>query len=60
MVIQPRGRAAAPILIHLRQLCSPLLPAQGEDPSMIDSDIYVFEKRTKLVIADPSGEEEIV
>ena len=27
---------------------------QGEDPSMIDSDIYVFEKRTKLVIADPS------
>ena len=27
---------------------------QGEDPSMIDSDIYIFEKRTKLVIADPS------
>jgi hypothetical protein len=27
---------------------------QGEDPSMIDPDIYVFEKRTKLVIADPS------
>jgi hypothetical protein len=27
---------------------------QGEDPSMIDSDIYVFEKRIKLVIADPS------
>ena len=27
---------------------------QGEDPSMIDSDIYVYEKRTKLVIADPS------
>jgi hypothetical protein len=27
---------------------------QGEDPSMIDSDIYVFEKRTKLVIAEPS------
>jgi len=27
---------------------------QGEDPSMIDSDIYVFEKQTKLVIADPS------
>jgi hypothetical protein len=27
---------------------------QGEDPSMVDSDIYVFEKRTKLVIADPS------
>ena len=26
---------------------------QGEDPSMIDSDIRVFEKRTKLVIADP-------
>jgi hypothetical protein len=26
---------------------------QGEDPSMIDSDIYVFEKRTKLVIANP-------
>jgi hypothetical protein len=24
---------------------------QGEDPSMIDSDIYVYEKRTKLVIA---------
>lgn len=27
---------------------------QGDDPSMIDSDIYVFEKRTKLVIANPS------
>jgi len=27
---------------------------QGEDPSMIDSDIFVFEKRTKLVIADAS------
>ncbi len=27
---------------------------QGEDPSMIDSDIYVFEKRTKLAVADPS------
>jgi len=25
---------------------------QGEDPSMIDSDIYVYEKRTKLVIAN--------
>jgi hypothetical protein len=25
----------------------------GEDPSMIDSDIYIYEKRTKLVIADP-------
>lgn len=27
---------------------------QGEDPSMIDSDIFVYEKRMKLVIADPS------
>ena len=27
---------------------------QGEDPSMIGSDIFVYEKRTKLVIADPS------
>ena len=27
---------------------------QGEDPSMVDSDIYTYEKRTKLVIADPS------
>ena len=27
---------------------------QGEDPSMIDSDSYVYEKRTRLVIADPS------
>jgi hypothetical protein len=27
---------------------------QGEDPSMIDPTIQVFEKRTKLVIADPS------
>ena len=27
---------------------------QGEDPSMIDSDIFVYEKRRKLVIADPS------
>jgi hypothetical protein len=27
---------------------------QGEDPSMVDCDIYVYEKRTKLVIADPS------
>lgn len=26
---------------------------QGEDPSMIDSDIYVYEKRTRLVVADP-------
>ena len=25
---------------------------QGEDPGMIDSDIFVYEKRTKLVIAD--------
>jgi hypothetical protein len=24
---------------------------QGEDPSIIDSDIYVHEKRTKLVVA---------
>ena len=27
---------------------------QGEDPSMVDSDMYIYEKRTKLVIADPS------
>ena len=27
---------------------------QGEDPSMIDSDIYLYEKRARLVIADPS------
>jgi len=27
---------------------------QGEDPSMIDSDIFIFEKRTKLVVADLS------
>jgi hypothetical protein len=27
---------------------------QGEDPSMIDSDIFIFEKRRKLVVADPS------
>jgi len=27
---------------------------QGEDPSMVDSDIYIYEKRTKLVIADAS------
>jgi hypothetical protein len=27
---------------------------QGDDPSMIDSDVYVYEKRTKLVTADPS------
>ena len=27
---------------------------QGEDPSMVDSDIYIYEKRTKLVIADPA------
>jgi hypothetical protein len=26
---------------------------QGEDPSMIDSDIFIYEKRTKLVVADP-------
>lgn len=31
---------------------------QGEDPSMIDSDIFVYEKRTKLVIADPSERNE--
>ena len=27
---------------------------QGDDPSMIDSDVYVYEKRTRLVVADPS------
>jgi hypothetical protein len=27
---------------------------QGDDPSMVDSDIYIYERRTKLVIADPS------
>jgi DNA polymerase type B, organellar and viral len=27
---------------------------QGEDPSMVDSDIYIYEKQTRLVIADPS------
>jgi hypothetical protein len=27
---------------------------QGEDPSMIDSGIYIFKTRRKLVIADPS------
>lgn len=27
---------------------------QGDDPSMIDSDVYVYEKRTKLVVADVS------
>jgi hypothetical protein len=27
---------------------------QGEDPSMIDSDVYTYEKRTKLVVANPS------
>lgn len=27
---------------------------QSEDPSMIDSDVYVYEKRTRLVVADPS------
>lgn len=27
---------------------------QGEDPSMIDSDIFIYEKRTRLVIADPA------
>jgi hypothetical protein len=27
---------------------------QGDDPSMIDSDIYVYEKRTRLVVANPS------
>jgi hypothetical protein len=27
---------------------------QGEDPSIIDYDIYIFEKRSKLVIADAS------
>jgi hypothetical protein len=26
----------------------------GGDPSMVDPDIHVFEKRAKLVIADPS------
>ena len=27
---------------------------QGEDPSMVDSDIYVYEGQTRLVVADPS------
>ncbi len=30
---------------------------QGEDPSMIESDIYIYEKRTKMMIADPSERE---
>src|SRR5262249_43482145 len=30
---------------------------QGEDPSMVDSDVYVYEKRTKLVIANPAERE---
>jgi hypothetical protein len=33
---------------------------QGEDPSMIDSDIYTYEKRTKLVIADPAERKRFV
>ena len=27
---------------------------QGEEPRMVDSDVYVYEKRTKLVVADAS------
>ena len=27
---------------------------RGEDPSMIDSDVFIYEKQTRLVIADPS------
>jgi hypothetical protein len=27
---------------------------QGDDPSMVDSDIFIYEKRMKLVIADSS------
>ena len=30
---------------------------QGEDPSMIESDIYIYEKRTKMMIVDPSERE---
>ena len=30
---------------------------QGEDPSMIDSDVYIYEKRTRLVVADRSERE---
>jgi hypothetical protein len=30
---------------------------QGDDPSMVNSDIYIYEKRMKLVIADPSERE---
>jgi hypothetical protein len=33
---------------------------QGEDPSMIDSDIYFYEKRTRLVVADPSERKKFV
>ena len=25
-----------------------------DDPSMVDSDIYIYEKRTRLVVADPT------
>jgi hypothetical protein len=27
---------------------------QGEEPSMVDSDIYIYEKRTRLAVADSS------
>lgn len=30
---------------------------QGEDPSMVDSDIYIYEKRTRLVIANPKEQQ---
>ncbi len=51
------------LLLRARIIAGKLVPVgketdrrweQGEDPSMIDSTIHVFEKRTKLVIADPS------
>ncbi len=59
----PCDGATKGLLLRARIIAGDLVPVgketdrrweQGEDPSMIDSDIPVFEKRAKLVIADPS------
>jgi hypothetical protein len=58
----PCNGATQGLLLRAKIIAGDLVPVgketdrrweQGEDPSMIDSDIHVFQKRTKLVIADP-------
>ena len=59
----PCTRATQGLLLRSKIVAGRIIPVgketdrhweQGEDPSMVDSDIYVYEKRTKLVVAEVS------